>query len=165
VVKTKIEALGGIVDISTGKSKGTKFTIRLPLTLSIIKALLVKVSDEKYALPLGSIAEILEVESEQINKLKEQELIQYRGQLIPVIRLKKLLKTPEDNIREPDRLIMVIVKKGERHFGLVIDDLVGQQEIVIKSLGEYLADIQIVSGATILGDGSIALILDINHVA
>lgn len=165
VVKTSIESLGGIVEVSTVLGKGTSFHIRLPITLSIIKALLVKVADEKYALPFGNVIELMEVRQSQITKLKKQELIRFRSHLIPVIRLKKLLGCPVKKTSDSDRMILVIVKKGDKTYALVIDDLIGQQEIVIKSLGKYLSDVQIVSGATILGDGSIALILDINHVA
>ncbi|HPT79020.1 MAG TPA: chemotaxis protein CheA [Candidatus Atribacteria bacterium] len=165
VVKTSIESLGGVVEVSTASGKGTSFHIRLPITLSIIKALLVKVADEKYALPFGNVIELMEARESQITKLKKQELIRFRSHLIPVIRLDRLLECPRKTKNDSDRMIMVIVKKGDKTYALVVDDLIGQQEIVIKSLGKYLSDVQVVSGATILGDGSIALILDMNHVA
>lgn len=165
VVKTSIESLGGVVEVSTAAGKGTSFHIRLPITLSIIKALLVKVADEKYALPFGNVIELMEARQSQITRLKKQELIRFRSHLIPVIRLDRLLESPRKRKSDSDRMIMVVVKKGDKTYALVVDDLIGQQEIVIKSLGKYLSDVQIVSGATILGDGSIALILDINHVA
>lgn len=165
-VKSKVESLGGIIDIETSKGKGTKFIIRLPLTLSIIQALVVKVSDEYYAIPLNSIREILNVKISAIKQLRNQEVFNYREALIHVVRLDQRLKIlKEKEVRRPDEdITLVIISKGEKLSAIAVDDLAGQQEIVIKSLGKYLSDIKVLSGATILGDGRVVPILDINHL-
>lgn len=164
VVKTKIESLGGVVEADTTFGKGTKFVIRLPLTLAIIQALLVVVGSEKYAIPLNSIKEITTVKKKDIRKVQKNEVVLYRGSTLPILNLAEILKVPEihnENEQEEDK-VMVIVKKGEKDAGLIIDKLIGQQEIVIKSLGKYLVNIPSISGATVLGNGSIALIVDTN---
>jgi len=165
-VKSKVESLGGIIEIETAKGKGSKFIIRLPLTLSIIQALVVKVSAEHYAIPLNSIREILNVKSSFIKRLRDQEVINYRDVLIPLVRLDKRLNTSnsERDDKHDGPITLVILSKGERLSAIAVDDLVGQQEIVIKSLGKYLSEIKVLSGATILGDGRVVPILDINHL-
>ena len=160
-VKSNIEALGGDVEVKTEMGVGTTFTVRLPLTLAIIQALMVIVGGEKYAISLGSIQTIEDISPSEIKLVGNSEVINLRGSVIPLIRLSReldieSLKSPEDN------LIVVIVKKGEKLAGLVVDELMGQQEIVIKSLGKYINKCKIISGATILGDGEVALILDAN---
>ncbi|MEZ0537787.1 chemotaxis protein CheW [Caldicellulosiruptoraceae bacterium PP1] len=163
VVKTKIEQLGGIVEVKTEKDKGTRFTIRLPLTLAIIQALLVKVKDEMYAIPLASIKEIIDINKEDIQRLqKNKEIIMLRNQVIPIKRLRTILDIEE--VEDKQKMIVVVLKRGEKLTGLIVDSLLGQQDIVIKPLGKYLEDIRIVSGATILGDGSVAMILDPNFL-
>jgi two-component system chemotaxis sensor kinase CheA len=165
VVKTKIEAIGGNVEVETEKGKGTKFTIRLPLTLAIIQALLVKLVDEIYAIPLSSIKEITPIKSSTIRKVENQEIVLFRNRTLPIIRLKKVLDVKDSNENnENDELIAVIVKKGDKEAGLIVDNLIGQQEIVIKTLGKYLSGIKHLAGATILGNGQISLILDINSL-
>ncbi len=163
VVKTKIESMGGTVDVDTSPNHGTRFIIRLPLTLSIIQALLVSVGQEVYAIPIGSIKEILEMPATAIKLIRQKEFIDYRGLLIPFVRLADVLECPGE-VKSGDTVIAVIVRKGERLAALSVDDLIGQQEIVIKPLGKALSKINIISGATILGDGSVVLILDINHM-
>jgi two-component system chemotaxis sensor kinase CheA len=165
-VKSKVESLGGIIEIETVKGKGTKFIIRLPLTLSIIQALVVKVSHEYFALPLNSIREILNVKISAIKQLRNQEVVDYRDTLIPLTRLDKRLKTPkaEEVNKHDGNITLVILSKGEKLSAVKVDDLAGQQEIVIKSLGKYLSGIKVLSGATILGDGRVVPILDINHL-
>ena len=165
VVKTKIESLGGTVDIESQKDKGTKFTIRLPLSLSIIQALLTNIGEETYAIPIGSIKEILDISPDDIKILHNKEIIDYRGLLIPFIRLDELLECPvEQGQYNSGYITTVIASKGERLAALSVGNLIGQYEIVIKSLGKALSNVKIVSGATILGDGHIALILDINRI-
>lgn len=165
VVKTKIEAIGGNVEVETEKGKGTKFTIRLPLTLAIIQALLVKLVDEIYAIPLSSIKEITPIKSSTIRKVENQEIVLFRNRTLPIIRLKKVLDVKNSNENnDNDELIAVIVKKGDKEAGLIVDNLIGQQEIVIKTLGKYLSGIKHLAGATILGNGQISLILDINSL-
>ena len=162
VVKSKIEALGGDVTVKTKLGEGSTFSVRLPLTLAIIQALMVVIGDEKYAIALGSIDTIESVTEQDIKYVENKEVINLRGIVIPIVRLDSILdveKTKESN----GELIVVIVKKGEQLAGLVVDELMGQQEIVIKSLGKYInCTSRIISGATILGDGEVALILDTN---
>jgi len=162
VVKSKIESINGSVEVESVEDKGTKFIIRIPLTLAIIQALLIKLSDEIYAIPLSSVTEIVNISSSDIRDVQGQEIALYRGKTIPVLRLKALLEIPEDDVDED--LVVVVVNKGEKQAGLIVDSLIGQQEIVIKSLGKYLAGIKYISGATILGNGNISLILDVNSL-
>ena len=161
VVKSNIEALGGDVEVRTQLGEGTTFIVRLPLTLAIIQALMVEIRDEKYAIALGSISNIESIPVNEIKYVQAQEVIHLRGAVIPLIRLDQVLDM-EEKQEEPENLTVVIVKKGDSLAGLVVDNLIGQQEIVIKSLGKYITNNKIISGATILGDGEVALILDVN---
>ena len=160
-VKSNIEALGGDVEVRTQLGEGTTFIVRLPLTLAIIQALMVEIRDEKYAIALGSISNIESIPVNEIKYVQAQEVIHLRGAVIPLIRLDQVLDM-EEKQEEPENLTVVIVKKGDSLAGLVVDNLIGQQEIVIKSLGKYINNNKIISGATILGDGEVALILDVN---
>lgn len=161
VVKNKIEGLGGDIEARTKLGQGSNFIIRLPLTLAIIQALMIELGSEKYAIPLGSIQTIEDVNYSDIKHVQTKEVINLRGTVIPLIRLEKVLdvKPRED---EPESLTVVIVTKGDKMAGLVVDNLIGQQEIVIKSIGKYINNNKIIGGATILGDGEVALILDVN---
>lgn len=161
VVKSNIEALGGDVEVRTQLGEGTTFIVRLPLTLAIIQALMVEIRDEKYAIALGSISNIESIPVNEIKYVQAQEVIHLRGAVIPLIHLDQVLDM-EEKQEEPENLTVVIVKKGDSLAGLVVDNLIGQQEIVIKSLGKYINNNKIISGATILGDGEVALILDVN---
>ena len=165
VVKTKIEAMGGLIEVETELGKGTRFIVRLPLTLSIIQALLVEVSNEIFAIPLSSVQEIIDISLSDVKVLRGEEVITYRGALIPLVRLERELEIESDKGSKDEVITLVVIKKGEKLSALTIGDLIGQQEIVIKSLGKYLSNIKIISGATILGDGRVALILDINRLA
>ncbi|MEG6585903.1 chemotaxis protein CheA [Dendrosporobacter sp. 1207_IL3150] len=160
-VKNKIESLGGMVDVETKLNEGSKFKIRLPLTLAIIQALLVKVSQEIYAIPLGSIDSTISVTTEDIKTIQNQEVILLRGQIIPIIRLANKLNVPQKGNDSQEELFVVVVHMGEHRAGIIVDNLIGQQEIVIKSLGKLLAGIKVIAGATILGNGQVALILDV----
>jgi two-component system chemotaxis sensor kinase CheA len=162
VVKTKIESLGGMVEVESNPDTGTKFIIRLPLTLAIIQALLVNIGTENYAIPLNSIKEIVTMEHSGIKNVQDREVVLLRGDLLPVIRLGKELDA-EDKPNKESQMTVVVVKKGDRLAGMVVDGLIGQQEIVIKSLGKYLVGIKHIAGATILGDGRVSLILDTNQ--
>ena len=160
VVKSNIEALGGDVEVKTKLGEGSTFTVRLPLTLAIIQALLVKVREELYAIALGSITSIEDIPVKDIKYVEAKEVIHLRDTVIPLVRLDRVLDVePKD---DPESLTVVIVKKGDQQAGLVVDDLIGQQEIVIKSLGKYMTGNKLISGATILGDGEVALIIDAN---
>lgn len=161
VVKSKIEALGGDVEVKSIMGEGSTFIIRLPLTLAIIQALMVEIENEKYAISLGAIQTIEDISINDIKYVEAKEVIHLRGLVIPIIRMDNILEIKKEE-ESPDNLIVVIVKKGERLAGLVVDNLIGQQEIVIKSLGRYIKNNKIISGATILGDGEVALILDVN---
>ena len=163
VVKSKIEALGGDVEARTVLGEGTTFIVRLPLTLAIIQALMVELGQEKYAIPLGSIQTIEDVLPTDIKYVQTKEVIHLRGNVIPLIRLRNVLDIPQDEF-EPESLTVVIVAKGDRLAGLVVDNLIGQQEIVIKSIGKYINNNKMIGGATILGDGEVALILDANAI-
>lgn len=163
VVKSKIESLGGVVECKSVLGEGSTFTIRLPLTLAIIQALMVKLGNEQYAIALGSIQTIEDIPLYDIKYVQGKEVINLRGNIIPIIRLGELLDVPDRT--EPDEsLIVVVIKKGDKQAGLVVDSLVGQMEIVIKSLGKYININKMISGATILGDGEVALIIDANAI-
>lgn len=161
VVKSKIEGLGGEIECKTVLGEGSTFTIRLPLTLAIITALMVELGEEKYAIPLGSIQSIEDVPCSDIKYVQTREVINLRSNVIPLIRLDSILDV-EPREEQPESLTVVIVAKGEKLAGLVVDNLIGQQEIVIKSIGKYINNNKIISGATILGDGEVALIIDAN---
>ena len=161
VVKSMIESLSGEVEVKSKLGEGSTWTIRLPLTLAIIQALMVVVGEEKYAISLGSIQTLEDVPASDVKLVQNKEVIHLRGTVIPLIRLNEVLDVERKPTNE-ENLIVVIVKKGDRLAGLVIDELIGQQEIVIKSLGRYIKQCKFISGATILGDGEIALILDAN---
>ena len=162
VVRSKIGALGGDVSVKTKLGEGSTWTIRLPLTLAIIQALMVVVGNEKYAISLGSIQTIEDVAEDEIKYVEAREVINLRDTVIPIIRLSEVLGV--ESTKEPNaNMVVIIVKKGDQLAGLVVDELIGQQEIVIKSLGKYInCSSRLISGATILGDGEVALILDAN---
>ena len=161
VVKNTIESLGGSIAIESEFGKGTIFTVQLPLTLSIISAMLVDVEKEKYSIPLSSIIETAIMKKSDVFSARNKQVIDFRGKIVPLVFLKDLFSIPLDNDKaEVEYLSIVVVKKGERLAGLVVDSFIGQQEIVLKSLGDYLTNVFAISGATILGDGQVALIVD-----
>lgn len=162
VVKTKIESLGGSVSVDSSFGKGTIFSVQLPLTLSIISAMLIKVSEEKYAIPLSSIVETLSVKPESVRHVHGNPMIDYRSSVIPLINLKQVLECEYSESNNDQELDIIVVKKGDKMIGIIVEELIGQQEVVLKSLGKYLTNIFAVSGATILGDGQVALIIDTN---
>jgi len=161
VVKSKIESLGGDVEVRSVLGEGSKFIIRLPLTLAIIQALMVEVAKEKYAIPLGTIQTIEDIPVSDIRHVQGREVIHLRGAVIPVVRMNGILETGAVEEAQ-ENMTVVIIKKGDRFAGLVVDSLIGQQEIVIKPIGKYIRNSKLISGATILGDGEVALILDVN---
>ncbi|MFN3282616.1 MAG: chemotaxis protein CheW [Pseudothermotoga sp.] len=163
VVKSVVESLNGTVSIESIKNKGTTVTVRLPLTLAIIQALLVKINNLVYAIPIANIDSTLNISKEQIQKIQDRQVSVIRGEIIPIVKLWDVLELPhqsEDNIYNT-----VIVRVGNRKYGLAVDTLIGQEDIVIKSLGKLFSDVRIFSGGAILGDGSIALILDVANIA
>lgn len=162
VVKSKIESLSGEVEVKTKLDEGSTFIVRLPLTLAIIQALMVVIGNEKYAISLGSIQTIEDISPEDIKLVQAKEVIHIRGTVIPIIRMNKILDIESSNTDNDKNLTVIIVKKGDKQAGLVVDELIGQQEIVIKSMGKYIKVPKMISGATILGNGEVALILDAN---
>ncbi|NLC07988.1 MAG: chemotaxis protein CheA [Syntrophomonadaceae bacterium] len=160
VVRSKIEALSGTVTVESKLGAGTKFKVRLPLTLAIIQALLINVAQETYAIPLSAVDETVAITPENIKQVQNQEVVVLRGKVLPVIRLHNLLNIA-DRINGERVLYVVIVRKGDKQAGLIVDSLIGQQEIVIKSLGKLLTGIPGLAGATILGNGEVSLILDV----
>lgn len=163
VVKTKIESLGGSIEAKTVRGEGSTFMIQLPLTLAIIQALMVEVGTEKYAIPLGNINTIEDIMPEEIKLVQSKEVIHLRGSVIPIIRMNEVLEIQDyQKNSEDESEIVIVVKKGDQRVGLVVDKLLGQQETVIKSMGHHITNSKLFSGATILGDGEVALILDTN---
>lgn len=163
VVKSKIESLGGSVTVESVAGQGTTFLIQLPLTLSIISAMLVQVKNEKYAVPLSSIIETAVFKKDQIMMAHRQKVIDFRGRVVPLVSLQDIFQVPANGAElDEEEVAVVIVRKGEKMAGLVVDSFIGQQEIVLKSLGKYLVNVFAISGATILGDGQVALIIDCN---
>jgi len=152
VVKTKIEALSGEISITSKLGLGTCFRIKLPLTLAIIQALMVSVRNEIYAIPLSSVDETTMITTKDIKMVQHQEVIMLRGNVLALYRLGDLLNIPGETTAE--EMYVVIVRKAERQIGLVVDSLIGQQEIVIKSLGRLLAGIPGIAGAIVAGDGN-----------
>ena len=161
VVKSKIESLSGEVDVKTKLGEGSTFSIRLPLTLAIIQALMVVVGNEKYAMALGGIQTIEDINPADIKTVQGKEVINLRGNVIPLIRLDQVVGV-ESTRSADENMVVVIARKGDKLAGFVVDELIGQQEIVIKSMGKYINKCKFISGATILGDGEIALIIDAN---
>lgn len=164
VVQYKIESLGGEIELETKLGQGSVFTIRLPLTLAIIQALLVKSINEIYAIPLTVIQETLSIKEDNIKRIQNHEVTTLRGEVLPLFRLNFLLDIPMPNSDHDSghlELFIVVIRKGEKRIGLIVNELVGQQEIVIKSLGKLLNGVKGIAGATILGDGKVALILDV----
>jgi two-component system, chemotaxis family, sensor kinase CheA len=162
VVKATIESLGGSITIDSTEGQGSLFSIQLPLTLSIISVMLVEIEKEKYAVPLSSIIETAIVKKDEIMKTHNQKVIDFRGKVVPLVFLEDVFEVPKETTEGEEFYSTVIVRKGEKMAGLVVDSFIGQQEIVLKSLGNYLTDVFAISGATILGDGQVALIVDCN---
>lgn len=158
VVKTKIASLGGTVELISEEGKGSTFVIQLPLTLQIIQALLVNVGEETLAISLGFIDRVIDYKEENIKKTNGKEVIIYRGNVIPLVRLNERLDIQAD---ESEKKYVIIVNVGDKTVGLLVDSLLGQQEIVIKPLGKTLKSLKEYIGATILGNGLVTLILDV----
>lgn len=160
VVRQKIESLGGDIDVVSQVDKGTTFIIKLPLTLSIIQALMVKVGQDVFALPLGVIERVIKVEQKEIISTHGEEVYIYKDKAIPVVRISEKLNIhPQEGNKH-----IIIVLLGDQYHGLMVDELIGQQEIVIKKLGDVLSNIKEYLGATILGNGDITLILDLSNL-
>jgi len=162
VVKSKITSLGGNVTIHSTPGKGTNFSVQLPLTLSIIAAMLVRLGSEKYAIPLSSIVETAIVQREQVRNIHGNKMITFRESLIPYLSLSEVFGVPDFNDADEKETEIVVIRKGDRLAAVSVEEFIGQSEIVLKSMGNYLPAIEGISGATILGDGQVALIVDPN---
>lgn len=161
VVKNTIESLGGSISIDSKENEGTIFSIQLPLTLSIISVMLVEIQKEKFAIPLSSIIETAIIKDSDIMNAHNQKVIDFRGKVVPLLFLKDIFKVPSEQVDDQFHSV-IIVRKGDKMAGLIVDSFIGQQEVVLKSLGNYLTNVFAISGATILGDGQVALIVDCN---
>ena len=159
VVRTNIKNLKGTVNIATEVGKGSTFTLMLPLTLAIIDALMVNVDGATYAIPLDAVSETTKIESERLTDVKGRKAVTLRGEVLGIVSLAELLGL-KSNMDEQEVLSVVIIQDNDRHLGLVVDRLLERQEVVIKPLGAYLGDVKGISGATIMGDGSVILIMD-----
>lgn len=162
VVKNTIESLGGNISIQSEIDQGSTFSIQLPLTLSIISVLLIELHDEKYAIPLSSIIETAVIHKEQVLSAHHKKVMDFRGRIIPLVDLNDIFGL--DKREDEEYISVVIVRRGDKMTGLIVDSFIGQQEVVLKSLGNYLTNIFAISGATILGDGEVALIIDSNSL-
>lgn len=162
VVKSTIESLGGSISIESEHGRGSLFSIQLPLTLSIISVMLVEIEKEVYAIPLSSIIETSIIKRSDILNAHNQKVIDFRGKVVPLVFLDEIFDVPREDHEDDGFLSVVLVRKGDRVAGLVVDSFIGQQEIVLKSLGNYLTNVFAISGATILGNGQVALIVDCN---
>ena len=166
-VKAKLEELNGVLDLESKVNEGSKVIIKLPLTLAILPALMVRIGKEIFAIPLGSVGETMDITKNDINIVQHQEVTLLRGDVLPIIRLRNVLEVPTtpEELKEieakEDEISIVVCSSGEKRAGFMVDELLGQQEIVIKSLGNLLGGLRGIMGATMRGDGSIALILDI----
>jgi len=159
VVKTNIKKLNGLIEIKSEKGQGSEFILRLPLTLAIIQSLLVEVEGEVYSIPLSSVLETLRVDQRQFHLVGGQEVLKLRESVLPLIRLEQVFKVQPRSERG-DFCYVVVIGAADKRVGLVVSRLVGQQEVAIKSLGNYLANIPGIAGSTILGDGRVTLIVD-----
>ncbi|WP_342476938.1 chemotaxis protein CheA [Paenibacillus sp. FSL H7-0350] len=165
IVKAHIEKLNGIIDIETAPNQGSVFTIKVPLTLAIIRSLLVKLGSSTFAIPLINVIEIFRMKAEDIVTIQGQEVCQFRDQVLPLVRLHRMLQVEEEEHTADGRLFVVIVGFADKRVCLVVDETIGNQEIVIKSLGSYIGSVPYIAGSTILGDGRVAHILDIGSIA
>lgn len=165
IVRSNIQKLGGIIDLESTVGVGSKFSLRLPLTLAIIRGLLVKVGGVVYVLPLNSVIETLNISRSEVQTITGKEAVVIRGQTVPLVQLRKVFSSRNfvEGSKEANHYI-VIVGLADQRLALVVDSLVGEQEVVIKSLSRYCGDVRGISGATILGNGNVALIVDVNGV-
>ena len=160
VVKSVLERLKGAVSIETEVGQGSTFYLKVPLTLAIIKALMFRVAEKLYALPLTSVVEIVRSTESEIHRVDQHEVIRLRNEVLTVVRLNHLDSAPEPT----SKMFVIVVAVGDRKFGLTVDKLVGEEELVIKALDDHLVSTELVSGASILGDGTVVLILDVQAV-
>ena len=164
VVKTNVAKLRGIINVESTVGKGSKITIKLPLTLAIIQGMIVKVHNDQLVVPLSSVIEVVRVNINDIYTINQNEVIRLRDSVISLIDVNDLVFHSNGRTKDEDWQYVVVVGVAEKRFGLKVDALVGQKEVVIKSLGSYLGTIEGIAGSTIMGDGTIVMILDINEL-
>lgn len=164
IVKNNIEKINGQISIDSQKGKGSIFNIKLPLTLAIIQALLINVNERIFAIPLISVQETIQIRKKEIKTIKSREAIILRGNVLPILSLKRIFYPKLDSEYSSEKIFVVVVSAGDKQVGFVVDSLVGEQEIVIKNLNKYIGDVKGISGATILGDGRVALIIDVTSL-
>lgn len=163
IVRSHIEKLNGMIDIETALGKGTCFKIKLPLTLAIIVGLLVKLHQQTFIIPMSNIAEIVRIPYEDIRTIRGQQVVLLRNQVIPIVWLHVHFQIPRVE-RAKSHIQLVIVGSAEKRMALAVDELIGNQEVVIKSLGSYVGKVDCIAGSTILGDGKVALILEVSGI-
>jgi len=163
VVKANITKLNGMIDVQSKLGFGTKFVLKLPLTLAIIQGLLIGVCGEVFIIPLSSVIEVVRVKSNQVHSIKGKEMIRLRDSVLPLVRLERIFNLGS-NGEGKENLYVVVLGLAEKKLGLVVDELIGQKEVVIKSLGSYLKNIKGIAGATILGDGTVRMIIDVAQI-
>ena len=161
VVKEKISMLGGFTEISTERGEGSTFTLTLPITLAIVKALIVRVGKHTFALPLTAISETVEIEHRDIQTIEWKDVYYIRGEMLPIMSVGRLFDIATD---ERDKSFGVVVGFGKRRLGLLVDELLGQPEVVIKSLGDYLKGLSGFAGAAEIGKHEVILVLDVESI-
>jgi two-component system, chemotaxis family, sensor kinase CheA len=164
IVRTHIEKLNGVIDIDSTPGEGTTFTIKLPLTLAIIRSLLVKLSEQTFSVPLVNVLEIMNLSHDEVKMVKNREVAVVRGRVLPLVRMHKQLGLTEEKKESKKRILVVVIGLAEKRVGLIVEKTLANQEVVIKSLGKFLGNPPYLSGATILGDGNVALILDVGSI-
>ena len=165
VVRTNILKLKGIIEIESDIGKGSKIIIKLPLTLAIIQALLVEVAKEVFSVPLESVLEVVRIQPNEINTISGREVVRLRNTVLPLARLHNIMGTPNaDGHLQDDWIYIVVVGLAQQRLGIVVDSLLGQKEVVIKSLGGYLGTVPGIAGSTILGDGRVIMIIDVGEL-
>jgi two-component system chemotaxis sensor kinase CheA len=159
VVRTNVRKLNGIIEVKSEMGQGSEIILKLPLTLAIIQSLMVEIEDETYSIPLSAVIETLRVKEEDFSSVGGREVLRLRQSALPLMRLQQRFGiSQQENNRE--FLYIVVVGIAEKRLGLVVTRLLGQQEVAIKTLGNYLANVPGIAGSTILGDGKVALIVD-----
>ena len=163
VVRTNITRLNGLIDIESTAGMGTKIVIKLPLTLAIIQSLLIQVRQEIFVIPLSTVIEVVRITPDEIDTINGKEVIRIRDSVLPLVRIDNIFNIPGET-RESGRVYVVVIGLAETRVGIVADSLLGQKEVVIKSLGGYLGNVEGIAGSTILGDGTVKMIIDIGEL-
>ena len=164
IVRSNIQAMGGLIDLESTPGQGTKFILKLPLTVAIMGGLLARVGTVDYVMPIGSVVETLSLDSVKVQKVGKRSVMLLRGQTVPLMKVVEVFKVRESFVKESAEDYVVVVGSGDQKVGLVVDRLLGEQEVVIKSISKYCGELRGLSGATILGNGKVALIVDVNSL-